>query len=84
MRIRKDQFEAWKASDITKLYISDIMAILSDVTLSRVAGLTTDEIIRSAHERNAKMQVLETVLNWTPSELLSNDEDKHAGKPTSY
>lgn len=84
MRIRRDQFEAWKANDITKRYIDDIMQHLSDATKARVAGLTADEIIKSAHERNAKMQVLETVLNWTPSELLSNDEGTNVEQRTYY
>lgn len=84
MRIRKDQFEAWKANDITKRYIDDIMQHLSAATKARVAGLTADEIIKSAHERNAKMQVLETVLNWTPSELLSNDEGTNVEQRTYY
>lgn len=84
MRIRKDQFEAWKANYITKRYIDDIMQHLSDTTKARVAGLTADEIIKSAHERNAKMQVLETILNWMPSELLSNDEGTNVEQRTYY
>jgi len=70
MNIRRDSYNAWLHNDVTKRFLHDIMLSLKDTTESKIYGKTSDEIIKLAHERNAKMQALEYVLKWTPNELL--------------
>lgn len=77
MNINKDKLESWLHNDVTKRFLRDIMLELKECRECMIFGKSTEEILKQVHERNAKIQALEYILNWASNELQSNDGENN-------
>lgn len=71
--VTNDEYQAWRDNDVTKRFMSELQSNLEDSTNRLIFG-THEQMIESAHERNAEIAVLQNVIDWKPSELEENEE----------
>lgn len=72
MNITKDQYDAWMDNDVTKRFMDCIKEDLESVRCAKIYG-NHESMIKIAHERNMSMEIFESILNWKPTEIQSDE-----------
>jgi len=74
MNITKDDYEVWKDNHVTKQFMLEILEDLEILRNMRIVG-DHEQMIRLAHERNANMLTLGSIISWKPAELNEETND---------
>lgn len=70
--MHKDAYLLWKDNEVTRAFMREIKEGLDDQVKNLIWGDSIEKVGMNALIRKAKIEVLESVLEWKPEEV--NDE----------
>lgn len=73
MKITQDSYSSWLDNDCTKRFMLELELDLQKAREDRVPAPTVEYAGIAAIDRNATIDVLESVLEWKPSELEADE-----------
>lgn len=73
MPISKDSYSSWLDNECTQRFFAEIKRDLQDHRESHLPASSIEQAGMAAIDRNATIDVLESVLEWKPSELEADE-----------
>jgi hypothetical protein len=65
-QITNDEFQIWKENEVTKALIDEIKKSIQETREVKIASYDPSTVLALNAEKNAVVDTLEQILNWSP------------------